>query len=85
MLTENRTGAGQLRLARHDMLTDEQVKILADVSQSIAFADDEQGRMEALIIGEYVRKDGDVYELTPKGVTALEEHTSLALQQKEDI
>ena len=49
------------------MLTDEQVAVLCDISQSVAFADDVHGEVEKLIVEGYVLKDGDLYELTPKG------------------
>lgn len=58
------------------MLRDEQFAILRDISQSIAFADDKHGAIEELIVEGYVVKDGDLFELTPKGVTAVEEHPS---------
>lgn len=49
------------------MLTDQQVAVLCDISQSVAFADDLHGEVEKLIVEGYVLKDGDLYELTPKG------------------
>jgi hypothetical protein len=49
------------------MLSDEQVAVLCDIGQSIAFADDRRGEVEKLIIEGYVFKDGDLFELTPKG------------------
>ena len=49
------------------MLSDEQVAVLYDIGQSIAFADDRRGEVEKLIIEGYVSKDGDLFELTPKG------------------
>lgn len=58
------------------MLRDDQLSILRDISQSVAFADDRQGKMEQLIADGYVMKDGDLYELTAKGVTAVEEHAA---------
>ncbi|BAC52314.1 bsr7049 [Bradyrhizobium diazoefficiens USDA 110] len=58
------------------MLRDEQLSILRDISQSIAFADDRQGKMGQLIADGYVMKDGDLFELTAKGVTAVEEHAA---------
>ncbi|MCP3464005.1 MULTISPECIES: hypothetical protein [unclassified Bradyrhizobium] len=58
------------------MLRDEQLAILRDISQSIAFADDRHGEIEELIIEGYVMKDGDLFELTSKGVTAIEEHAA---------
>jgi hypothetical protein len=55
------------------MLRDEQVAILCDVGQSIAFADDMRGEVDKLVIEGYVLKDGDIYELTPKGEKVLED------------
>lgn len=49
------------------MLTDEQVAVLCDIGQSVAFADDVHGEVEKLIVEGYVMKDGDLYGLTPKG------------------
>lgn len=48
------------------MLRDDQVAILWDIAQSIAFADDKGGEIDELIKEGYVSKDGDLYELTPK-------------------
>jgi len=48
------------------MLREEQVAVLCDIAQSIAFADDMQGEVDRLILEGYVAKDGDLYELTPK-------------------
>jgi hypothetical protein len=59
------------------MLRDEQLSILRDISQSVGFADDKHGAIDALIIDGYVRKDGDLFELTPKGITAVEERAAL--------
>jgi len=56
------------------MLTHVQVAILRDISQSIAFADDRHGEVEQLIIEGYVMKAGDLYELTSKGLRAVENH-----------
>ncbi|MCP3367501.1 hypothetical protein [Bradyrhizobium cajani] len=58
------------------MLRDEQLSILRDISQSVAFADDRQGKVGQLIAEGYVMKDGDLFELTAKGVTAVEEHAA---------
>jgi hypothetical protein len=58
------------------MLRGEQLSILKDISQSIAFADERHGEVEELIIEGYVMKDGDLFELTPKGVTAIEDHAA---------
>jgi hypothetical protein len=56
------------------MLTHVRVAILRDISQSIAFADDRHGEVEQLIIEGYVMKAGDLYELTSKGLRAVEDH-----------
>lgn len=58
------------------MLHDEELSILRDISQSVAFADDCQGKMGQLIADGYVMKDGDLFELTPKGIAAVEEHSA---------
>ena len=58
------------------MLHDEELSILRDISQSVAFADDRHGKMGQLIADGYVMKDGDLFELTAKGVTAVEEHAA---------
>jgi hypothetical protein len=54
------------------MPTHEQVAILRDISQSIAFADDRHGEVEQLIVEGYVMKDGDL--LTAKDLKAVEDH-----------
>lgn len=59
-----------------DMLRDNQLSILRDISQSVAFADDRHGQVAELIADGYVQKDGDLFELTAKGVTAVEEHAA---------
>ncbi|WP_439370389.1 hypothetical protein [Bradyrhizobium sp. DASA03120] len=58
------------------MLRDEQLSILRDISQSVAFADDRHGKISELIADGYVMKDGDLFELTAKGVTAVQEHAA---------
>jgi hypothetical protein len=58
------------------MLSDEQLSILRDISQSVAFADDRQGKVGQLIADGYVMKDGDLFGLTARGVTAVEEHAA---------
>lgn len=50
---------------------DEQVAVLCDIAQSIAFADDMHGEVDRLIREGYVAKDGDLYELTPKAQKVL--------------
>ena len=58
------------------MLRDEQLSILKDISQSVAFADDKHGEIAELIVEGYVMKDGDLYELTDKGAAAVVDHAS---------
>ena len=53
------------------MPREEQIAVLCDIAQSIAFADDMQGEVDRLIREGYVAKDGDLYELTPKAEKAL--------------
>lgn len=65
------------------MLRDEQLSILRDISQSVAFADDREGKVGQLIADGYVMKDGDLFELTAKGVTAVEEHAALGASDAE--
>ncbi len=60
-------------LTEDAMLRDEQVAVLCDIAQSIAFADDVQGEVDRLIKEGYVAKDGDLYELTPKAEKVLSE------------
>jgi hypothetical protein len=55
------------------MLSEQQVAVLCDIAQSIAFADDMHGEIERLIVEGYVAKDGDLYELTPKAQKLLAE------------
>ena len=55
------------------MLNEEQVAVLCDIAQSIAFADDRQGEVDRLIREGYVAMDGDLYELTPKAQKLLAE------------
>jgi hypothetical protein len=52
-------------------LTEEQMAVLCDIAQSIAFADDRQGEVDRLIKEGYITKDGDLYELTPKAEKVL--------------
>lgn len=61
------------------MLRDEQLAILKDISQSVAFSDDKHGQVAELIVEGYVMKDGDLYELTAKGAAAVEEHAAALL------
>ena len=55
------------------MLDDERVAILRAICSSIAFDDDGKGKVTDLVLEGYVAKDGDLYELTPKGFMVLEE------------
>jgi hypothetical protein len=59
------------------MLSDDQVAIIRDIGQSIAFADDKQGQVDQLIIEGYVLKNGDLYELTPKGEKILTDQAAV--------
>ncbi|MBC9876360.1 hypothetical protein G8O24_03250 [Bradyrhizobium sp. INPA01-394B] len=53
------------------MLTDADIAMLCDIGQSIAFSDDRHEALFRLIADGYVQKDGDTYELTPKGEAAV--------------
>ncbi len=53
------------------MLSDDQVAILKEIDNSIAFDDAKHGKVAELIIEGYVEKDGDLYRLTAKGENAL--------------
>jgi predicted transcriptional regulator len=64
------------------VLKDEQIAILCNIGQSIAFADNKHGQVEKLIVEGYVMKDGDLYELTPKGLKVVEEHAALLAAQR---
>jgi hypothetical protein len=59
------------------MLSDDQIAIIRDIGESIAFADDKQGQVEQLIIEGYVLKNGDLYELTPKGEKILTDQAAV--------
>ena len=51
------------------MLTDEQLAVLRDIDSAVAFDDD--SKVVALVLDGYVQKDGDLFELTPKGEKAV--------------
>ena len=53
------------------MLKEEELAVLRDIAQSIAFADDMKGEVDRLIKEGYVSKNGDLDELTPKAEKAL--------------
>jgi hypothetical protein len=48
--------------------------------QSAAFVDDVHGEVEKLIVEGYVLKDGDLYELTPRGEKILAGGTKRSLR-----
>jgi predicted transcriptional regulator len=53
------------------MLTDQQLAILKEIDNSVAFDGDERDEVDKLVIEGYVEKDGDLYQLTPKGEKSL--------------
>ena len=53
------------------MLTDQQLAILKEIDNSVAFGGDQRDEVDRLVIEGYVEKDGDLYQLTPKGEKAL--------------
>jgi len=59
------------------MLSDEQLSILRDIGQSVAFSEDKNGAVEHLIVEQYVVKNGDLYELTPRGEKVLTDRAAL--------
>ena len=59
------------------MLSDEQLAILRDIGQSVAFSEDKNGVVEHLIVEQYVVKNGDLYELTPRGEKVLTDQAAL--------
>jgi hypothetical protein len=59
------------------MLSDGQIAIIRDIGQSVAFADEKQGQVDQLIIEGYVLKNGDLYELTPKGEKILTDQAAV--------
>jgi hypothetical protein len=48
------------------MLTSDQLRILRNIDSSLAF-DDESSVVVDLVLEGYVRKDGDLFQLTAKG------------------
>ena len=52
---------------RSKMLNDEQIAVLCEISQSVAFSDDRHGLVQQLLIDGYVIKNGDLYELSAQG------------------
>src|SRR3954470_1359372 len=65
------------------MLTDEQVALLCDIGRSIAFDDDKNGEVDRLIVDGYVLKDGDLYDLTAKGLKIVEDRAGPAIAELE--
>lgn len=59
------------------MLSDEEIAILREISQSVAFSDDRHGMVQQLVLNGYVIKNGDLYELSSQGQKAVEDHVSL--------
>jgi hypothetical protein len=53
------------------MLKDDQLKLLRDVEAAVAFNDDRHGMANELVLSGYLKKVGDLYELTPAGEKAL--------------
>jgi hypothetical protein len=53
------------------MLTDQQLAILKEIDNSVAFDGHARNEVDTLVIEGYVEKDGDLYQLTPKGEKAL--------------
>lgn len=53
------------------MLTDAQIAILCDIGQSNSFDDEKRNELSHLLADGYVKKDGDVFGLTPKGEKVL--------------
>jgi predicted transcriptional regulator len=53
------------------MLTDQQLAILREIDNSVAFDGDARDEVDKLVIEGYVGKDGDLYQLTPKGEKTL--------------
>ena len=56
------------------MLNDEQIAVLCEISNSVAFSDDRQGLVQQLVIDGYLIKNGDLYELSAPGQAAVEDH-----------
>jgi hypothetical protein len=55
------------------MLTDEQVALLCEIGRSIAFDDEKNGEVERLVVDGYVLRNGDLYDLTAKGLKIVED------------
>jgi hypothetical protein len=51
------------------MLTDDQLMVLREIDNAFAF--DDTAKAEELVLDGYVQKDGDLYQLTPKGEKSL--------------
>jgi hypothetical protein len=57
------------RIGRSVMLKDEQIATLREIDDSVAFDDSE--RAADLLVEGYVEKNGDLFQLTPKGEKCL--------------
>ena len=57
------------------MLTEEQLGVLRDIDNSIAF--DDAIRAKQLVLDGYAEKDGDLYRLTSKGEKSLLDNGAL--------
>jgi hypothetical protein len=55
------------------MLTDAQIAVVCDIGQSIAFGDEKCAEFMHLMADGYIKKVGDIFELTPKGEKILTE------------
>jgi len=61
------------------MLSDEKIAVLCDIGQSVAFSEERQGLVQQLVIDGYVIKNGDLYELSPLGQSAVDDQPGRAL------
>lgn len=57
------------------MLSQEQLAVLRDIDNSVAF--DNAERADQLVLDGYVEKDGDLYQLTAKGEKSLLDNGAL--------
>ncbi len=51
------------------MLKDEQIATLREIDEAVAF--DDESRAIVLVVEGYVEKNGDLFQLTPKGEKCL--------------
>jgi hypothetical protein len=57
------------------MLTEEQLAVLRDIDNSVAF--DDAAKADQLVLEGYAEKDGDIYQLTSKGEKSLLDNGAL--------